>query len=459
MLSRDSRWPQVGILLLVFELLTGIGLGKIPPVTLATIGLQIGLFLRGLERFLGRWTLWPTDSLCLNANIIVQHDQFYRIFTAPLFHGSDIHLYYNMVSFAWKGVHLERRYGSIGFALLLLFMTGLTGFIYVGLSLATSQYLHDDSFANQCAIGFSGIVFALKVLADDSDGHFGLFTVPKKMAIWMELLIIQILVPNSSFIGHASGVIAGITIAHLLPAFVYVTFQVPFEMFNRSPLTLVVGGALSAFYFDLVKRPWKTKSFWSSGTPLVCLNSNSVFAKGEYFRLISGPLEHAGGVHFTICFISLLLKLYQLEQKYSVIKTITLAATSVFVTSFLYCLIQTFFASHHECVQGLSGPSFALKVLVLFSGCSSWPLLLFEVAEMLIILEERTFLYHLSGIICGFLVWMIFAKPEPFPGQGMRLGHSSSASTRSWGYSHYTDDQFRRVVEAETHENPSSISR
>ena len=113
MLRSESRWPQIGILLLFYELFAAIGLTQIPPVTLATIALQVCLFMKKLGPFLGLWTLWPSSMLCLNANVMLEHSyQFYRLFTAPLFHGSDLHLYYNMVSFAWKGIRLERRYGK-----------------------------------------------------------------------------------------------------------------------------------------------------------------------------------------------------------------------------------------------------------------------------------------------------------------------------------------------------------
>ena len=97
MVQSESRWPQIGMLLLVYELFASIGLGIIPPVTLATIGLQIGLFLKVLSPFLGSWTLWPTSSICMNSTVIMKQRELYRIFTATIFHGSDLHLYYNMV--------------------------------------------------------------------------------------------------------------------------------------------------------------------------------------------------------------------------------------------------------------------------------------------------------------------------------------------------------------------------
>ena len=294
-------------------------------------------------------------------------------------------------------------------------------------------------------MGFSGVIFALKMLAGDSDGDFGLFSVPQSMSIWTELLIIQILVPNSSFVGHLAGILAGLTVTNIIPLFYCLTVSTPMKILKMSPLSFLTGIGLIAFHMEWMKRPWQTKVFWSSGTPLVCLSSSPVFAKGEYFRLLSGPLEHAGNAHFTMCLVSILIKIFQLEKKHSFLKILGMIITSVFISSFVFILAQTF-SGIHECVQGLSGPSFSLKVLVLFSGTSSVPLLLFELIELLMLFESRTLLYHMSGLVTGIFLWFLIGKPDPFPGQGIILG-GSPPSTRSWGYAHYTDSQFRRIVE------------
>ena len=270
MLRSESRWPQIGILLLAYELFGAIGLTRVPPVTLALIGFQVCLFMKNLSAYFGIWTLWPTSLLCLNAQTMLGSSsaQFYRVFTAPLFHVSDLHLYYNMVSFAWKGIRLERRYGMIGFIFTLALLMAMTGYIYVGICAFIAKYLNDDSYMNQCAIGFSGVIFALKVLANDSDGNFGLFYVPRTMAIWTELLIIQILVPNASFISHFSGILAGIILGDLIPTLYYIVFQAPFRFIQKYPTTFFTTCLLISLHLDWIQKPWNTKVFWSSGASL-----------------------------------------------------------------------------------------------------------------------------------------------------------------------------------------------
>ena len=126
-----------------------------------------------------------------------------------------------------------------------------------------------------------------------------------------------------------------------------------------------------------------------------------------------------------------------------------------------------------NCVQGLSGPLFALKILCLISA---WygrqkttsvftlpsPAILFEFSEMLIILEKRTFLYHLSGMITGIIYCSIIYNwcVKRFPGTGLRLGNRSKPEinqnrqsdavlcTRSWGYASTRGMPIRRSNQA-----------
>jgi len=112
-----------------------------------------------------------------------------------------------------------------------------------------------------------------------------------------------------------------------------------------------------------------------------------------------------------------------------------------------------------NCVQGLSGPLFAMKIVCIVHA---WydrkkpfsiftlpsPAIMFELSEMMILLEKRTFLYHLAGALVGIMYcsisygWCV----NRFPGKGLRLGNKTKAEinpnrqsdsqlwTRSWGY-------------------------
>jgi len=54
----------------------------------------------------------------------------------------------------------------------------------------------------------------MTIEANTGDGSaqktiWGLFTVPKKAWPWVSLVVIQILLPEASFLGHISGIIIG----------------------------------------------------------------------------------------------------------------------------------------------------------------------------------------------------------------------------------------------------------
>lgn len=441
----SSRGSQVGVLLLLYQLFVQIGLPNLPPVTLVAIALQVGLFT-GLINF--GWTL---GSVCLSADSILNHQDFARLWMAPLTHGSDIHLYYNMVSLAWKGIILERRFGSAGFILLLIFFTFSTSFVYVFLAQVASEFLQDRTYIRQCAVGFSGVLFALKVLVNhhdtsNSQESFGFFTVPKKLAVWAELLLIQVMVPQASFLGHLSGILCGLISLNFLSLF-HLT-ALPLNLILSVPGTSIVSGLLCVLHFDLLPKPWNVmQHFWTSRTALVCLSSNYVLNNRDFVRIISGPLEHAGIVHFVICLVSLFKKLFQLERsrrnlfKIFFISSVCLVGTSLtyVALAFLLSAINNDRLYAAECQQGLSGTLFALKVIVLAErSYSIWsPWFLFELAEMFMLLERRTFVYHLSGLLVGSILAYLISRPH-FPGAGLVLGYRQSPGfepwTRSWGY-------------------------
>ena len=157
---------------------------------------------------------WDAVTVCLSAQAVLKWREYERLFLSSFEHGDDIHLYYNMLSFLFKGKTLERHYGSFYYAYLLAVFTIATNAVYVGVAVLLSETLHDRNYYKQCAIGFSGVIFALKVLTTHLwdrgyRRYFGV-RISSKYAVWAELLLIQVMVPNASFMGHLSGIIVGL---------------------------------------------------------------------------------------------------------------------------------------------------------------------------------------------------------------------------------------------------------
>ena len=115
---------------------------------------------------------------------------------------------------ARQGLKLERFYGSERFAVMVAgTLLGSQG-IFLALASLCATVLGWRSQMMTCTVGFSGVLFALKVILN--------FTVPEHMqsiygipvhskyAAWLELVLIQMIVPNASWLGHLSGILAGL---------------------------------------------------------------------------------------------------------------------------------------------------------------------------------------------------------------------------------------------------------
>lgn len=156
----------MGLMLLFYQLFGVIGIENIPPVTLGTIGLQVAVFLR-----LFKLPWYKPTQVCVSAYKVWTKKEYSRLIFAAIEHGDDWHLYYNMLSFAFKGQSLERRFGSVKFAYIIAIFTVLTNVVLVALNTIASDYL-DLDFADHCAVGFSGVIFALKVLTTHYDSNY-----------------------------------------------------------------------------------------------------------------------------------------------------------------------------------------------------------------------------------------------------------------------------------------------
>lgn len=208
---RRGGQGNFGVMLLALQLMN-FGFDKIPPVTLVTILSQVAIFLG-----IGDLTRWFPSSLdvCVSTHLVWRQGQWNRLILGQLFHATDMHLYFNMVSLLWKGNMLERKFKSVYFAYLLAVFTVLTGLTLVGLNFIMSEVFGDRSYELQCAVGFSGVTFALKVLTTHYSPrgmHYalGFIPVPSKYIYWAELGLIQLMVPNASFTGHLAGILVGL---------------------------------------------------------------------------------------------------------------------------------------------------------------------------------------------------------------------------------------------------------
>ncbi|KAL3625972.1 Rhomboid-like protein 15 [Castilleja foliolosa] len=155
-------------------------------------------------------------EVCFLPSAVVSHFQVYRIYTAILFHGSFLHVLFNMMALTPMGSELERIMGSIRllYIIILLAVSNAILHLVIALLVAHNPFHSDQYLMDQCSIGFSGILFSMIVIETSLSGvqsrsFFGLFNVPAKWYVWILLGVFQLLMTNVSFLGHLCGILSG----------------------------------------------------------------------------------------------------------------------------------------------------------------------------------------------------------------------------------------------------------
>lgn len=208
MSRRQQRRGGIGLFLLASQIMQ-IGVDRIPPVTLLTVAINAAIYMKLLPGLPG------VHNACTSNNKVIYNKEWKRIFFSSFYHLDDMHLYYNMVSFIWKGIKLERDLGKRKYVFLLAVFSVATQAIMLALNHGFSVAFHNKQYLYTCAAGFSAVIFALKVvttaLSTGSENVMGLpISVPTRYACWVELVVIQMLVPNVSFTGHLAGILVGL---------------------------------------------------------------------------------------------------------------------------------------------------------------------------------------------------------------------------------------------------------
>jgi membrane associated rhomboid family serine protease len=187
------------------------------PVTMALIGLNIGIFLLELAMG-GTWDgtgnkIWLHGALVSNAQYAdgslggVANGEWWRLISAAFLHYGPIHLAFNMVALYWFGRILEHVIGSWRYVLLYL-VSGLAGS-------AGALWLSP----NDITVGASGAIF----------GVFGALLVLERRGVIasggqiLALIVLNLVITFSlsgiSIGGHIGGLIGGIAVMLLYMQF------------------------------------------------------------------------------------------------------------------------------------------------------------------------------------------------------------------------------------------------
>ena len=185
------------MLLLLFRMFTQ----DTPKVTMGIILLQIILFINCTRHL--DYSLIPFN--------VISNLQIYRLVTNHLLHTNDLYMYFNMIALLSRGSIFERRVGSRKYLTFLVSVGILSSMFYT----AGAYLIHIEGsyryFLYKPVIGFSGILFWLKAYMDRQMNYQIIlgYRVLSKYVVFMELLLMSLLQPSVSFLGHLFGIFAG----------------------------------------------------------------------------------------------------------------------------------------------------------------------------------------------------------------------------------------------------------
>jgi hypothetical protein len=146
--------------------------------------------------------------------LVIYLHEYYRIITSTLFHGSLMHIGMNMMSTLAISTMLEKKLGTLRHVISTLWAILLTGVIYLVVAYVGYVLFNDVKLMYQHSIGFSGIIFHMSILEcnlspSQSRSIFGVFSVPSWLYPWALLIVLQMVVPGLSFLGHLAGILTG----------------------------------------------------------------------------------------------------------------------------------------------------------------------------------------------------------------------------------------------------------
>ena len=207
----------------VFYPVTFVDYLKAAPVTLF-LGMGMGIIW---------FCCWNNDIGVADVGIsyksVFEKKEFFRFFSSSFSHISLLHFGLNCSSL-FNLIGVEMYYGSFSYLLYVLFVglffiSSLTLWLSVFTLLVTlflQKKFYHESHLDTWGIGFSCVLFAFMTIhifkVHGSLSFFGisfptftvpLLSIPMNFYPFFQLLLMKIVIPNSSFLGHLSGILLG----------------------------------------------------------------------------------------------------------------------------------------------------------------------------------------------------------------------------------------------------------
>ncbi|XP_023220165.1 rhomboid-like protein 14, mitochondrial [Centruroides sculpturatus] len=180
-----------------------------PVVTSLFVCLQLCIYNARHVLFL------KPENFCIGVMKICETRELSRLFLASFVHLDEGHIFFNTLLFTIYGQAIEGKIGSTKFLCRLLILV-ITSNAILAILLSIMDTV-DRDYAKQCIVGASGVILSLKVLASRYWPFISIFSVKIDTfwCMWTEILFVHVIDPNSSFLGHLAGILAGMLLVKM----------------------------------------------------------------------------------------------------------------------------------------------------------------------------------------------------------------------------------------------------
>ena len=151
-------------------------------------------------------------KFAFNFHQIVENKELWRIVSGTMSHIQIMHLCFNLVSL-WNTRFIEMRFGSITYFKLSFCLFLISNASMICVYWLMTQYFDKYEYVKDLyVVGYSAILFGfMSFECMQFDGNMSVFgaNIPFYLGPFVLLILISLIVPNASFIGHFSGILSG----------------------------------------------------------------------------------------------------------------------------------------------------------------------------------------------------------------------------------------------------------
>ncbi|KAJ3040863.1 hypothetical protein HDV00_010323 [Rhizophlyctis rosea] len=156
------------------------------------------------------------ESLCFAPNAGLS--LIYRTNAATFLHANPFHLVVNVIAFLTVAPRIEKAHGTLQTLQMAFLLPSITAIPHSLIAVIADFIMKPRTatggYVSECTVGLSGLIFAFITI----DVHerpsprtiFGMMTIPSQITPWVLLIVAQLIFQNASFLGHLSGILAGL---------------------------------------------------------------------------------------------------------------------------------------------------------------------------------------------------------------------------------------------------------